>query len=379
MPIINTLPNTIANGQLEDAVPVMANFNWILSQVNGNACPATSGSSILKGNGTGGTTSAVAGTDYAGINSVNTFTQLQSGIAAAADANFPLTSQVKASAFNTGTTGGTADAITATFLVPFTSLVSAPVWWRATAANATTTPTFKRDGLVAKTLVKGSNQALVAGDIPGAGAWMCSQYDATLDKEVLLNPAIPAKSSNLTGGSAGTLPYQTAPDSTAMLGIGSNGDQLTLVAGLPAWVTPSLSRVRLNTANGYGSSSTCIRRFTNIVENTGADITYADSATLGGSFTINTSGVYGISYSDQFTSASDSGMSLNTTAPSTGIGLLTNVGEIIETSTSGGSGFGVNVAHTGYFVAGSVIRAHTGGAASGAYPNKCQFSICRIK
>lgn len=240
MPIVNPLPNTIANGQLVDAVPVMANFNWLVSQVNGNACPATSGSGILKGNGSGGTSTAVAGTDYAGITSVNIFTQLQSGIAAVAGANFPIASQVQQSAFNTGTTGGTADAITAVFAPVFTSLVSAPVWWRATAANATTTPTFKRDGLVAKTIVKGSNQALVAGDIPGAGAWMCSQYDATLDKEVLLNPAYPvsvAPATNIAGGVAGSVPYQTAANTTAMLSVGTTGQVLEVVAGVPAWQT----------------------------------------------------------------------------------------------------------------------------------------------
>ena len=260
MPIINTLPNTIANGQLEDAVPVMANFNWILSQVNGNACPATSGSSILKGNGTGGTISAVAGTDYAGITSVNTFTQLQSGIAAVSDANFPIASQVQASAFNTGTTGGTVDAITATFAPVFTALVSAPVWWRATGANTSTTPTFKRDGLVAKTIVKGSNQALVAGDIPGAGAWMCSQYDATLDKEVLLNPATSASSvvsTNISGGAAGSVPYQTAANTTTMLAAGINGQLLTLAGGVPAWTAAPFSTVTDQTASrSYGATYT---------------------------------------------------------------------------------------------------------------------------
>lgn len=64
MPIIGPLPNQIVNGQVEDATPVMADYNWILSQVNANACPATAGITILKGNGMGGTTSAVAGTDY---------------------------------------------------------------------------------------------------------------------------------------------------------------------------------------------------------------------------------------------------------------------------------------------------------------------------
>lgn len=40
--IIGALPNNIANGQAVDAVPVMADFNWILSQVNANAATATS-------------------------------------------------------------------------------------------------------------------------------------------------------------------------------------------------------------------------------------------------------------------------------------------------------------------------------------------------
>lgn len=84
---------------------------------------------------------------------------------------------------------GTADAITLALTPTQTAFAPGPTWWRAAAANATTTPTVKRDGLAAKTLVKGNNLPVVAGDIPGAGAWMVSQYDAALDKEVLLNPA----------------------------------------------------------------------------------------------------------------------------------------------------------------------------------------------
>ena len=64
MSIINTFPTTISNGQVEDATVVMTLFSWIQSQTNGNACPATSGTAILKGNGSGGTVVAVAGTDY---------------------------------------------------------------------------------------------------------------------------------------------------------------------------------------------------------------------------------------------------------------------------------------------------------------------------
>jgi len=39
MSIIGTLPNNIQNGQAEDATPVMANFNFIINQVNAAATP----------------------------------------------------------------------------------------------------------------------------------------------------------------------------------------------------------------------------------------------------------------------------------------------------------------------------------------------------
>lgn len=52
MPIIGTLPNNITNGQTVDANPVMADFNFIVNQVNANGNPAgtltaPSGTSML--------------------------------------------------------------------------------------------------------------------------------------------------------------------------------------------------------------------------------------------------------------------------------------------------------------------------------------------
>lgn len=64
MSIVGTLPTTIKNGDAEDANVVMALFQFIQSQVNANACPATTGSSVLKGDGAGGTTPATLGADY---------------------------------------------------------------------------------------------------------------------------------------------------------------------------------------------------------------------------------------------------------------------------------------------------------------------------
>lgn len=86
--------------------------------------------------------------------------------------------------------GGTADAITGSYTPAITSLTNGmSLYVRAGSSNATTTPTFKADGTAIKTIVKGNGLPLVAGDIAGGGHWIELQYDATLDKWVLLNPA----------------------------------------------------------------------------------------------------------------------------------------------------------------------------------------------
>ncbi|MEY2840442.1 MAG: hypothetical protein RJB60_2741, partial [Pseudomonadota bacterium] len=53
------------------------------------------------------------------------------------------------------------------------------------------TPTFTPNNgtIAAKAIVKGNGLALAAGDIAGAGHWLELQYDLTLDRWVLQNPA----------------------------------------------------------------------------------------------------------------------------------------------------------------------------------------------
>lgn len=89
----------------------------------------------------------------------------------------------------TAVAGGTADAITADFTPNVALTNGTTVIVRAGAANTTAAPTFAPDGLTAKTIVKGNNLALVAGDIAGAGHWLEMNFDTTLDKWVLQNPA----------------------------------------------------------------------------------------------------------------------------------------------------------------------------------------------
>lgn len=96
------------------------------------------------------------------------------------------------SVYSAAAGAGTADAITAAFNPAIDGLVAGmTLYVRATAASATTTPTFTpASGVIAaKTIVKGNNLPLAVADVAGAGHWLMLQYDQTLDKWVLLNPA----------------------------------------------------------------------------------------------------------------------------------------------------------------------------------------------
>lgn len=135
------------------------------------------------------------------------------------------------------------------------------------------------------------------------------------------------------------------------------------------------SMVKVNTANGYGSTNNKIRRFTNTVTNQGSDITYADSSTLGGSFTINTSGIYGISYSDNFNAAGTLGVSLNTTTPTTAVSAIA-LSELVNLTTTSAANFWNNMSAQIYIAAGGIIRAHTDGGTTGT--GAAEFMITRL-
>jgi len=169
-------------------------------------------------------------------------------------------------------------------------------------------------------------------------------------------------------GSAGVTTPALAVSGNASVGGG------TSLNSTPAVTTPQ-SMVQLNTANGYGSTNIYVRRFSTVVANQGSDITYVDSATLGASFTINTAGVYAISYTDNFNStANEMGITLNSVnqiivGASALSAISTQVANVPE-----------SVSWTGYLPTGSVIRACTYGAASGSWTGSsgCSFTITRV-
>ena len=140
----------------------------------------------------------------------------------------------------------------------------------------------------------------------------------------------------------------------------------------------ALSYVRVNTANGYGSTNTVIRRFTNVVNNVGTDITYADSATLGATFTINTAGVYSVHSSDVFNTVGAIGISINSTQLTTNIADIA-VANVLAAATSPADGRAGTSSATFYAAAASVVRAHTQGLVSStSSQSTCQFTIARV-
>ncbi len=114
------------------------------------------------------------------------------GVANATAANqYAVVSQIQNSSYNWIAGGGTADAITATYSPAITALVDGmELDFRATAANATTTPTFAPNGLTAHTITKKGGTALAANDIAAALFEGKLRYNLANTRWELLNPAV---------------------------------------------------------------------------------------------------------------------------------------------------------------------------------------------
>ena len=167
---------------------------------------------------------------------------------------------------------------------------------------------------------------------------------------------------------------------------GSGGDVLTIdssgvltLASVPK-VTAVQSMVRLTGSNGFGTTNTAIWRFTTQVTNQGTDITYAASAANGDTFTVNTNGVYAITYTNQFNTAASMGLSLN----ATGTDLTTSVqslaaSKILSTVSTGGVSYMGIASWTGYLPSGSIVMAHNQvSLTAGTNTPPVNFTITRV-
>lgn len=189
---------------------------------------------------------------------------------AAARTDYAATGQVQDGKLNWIDGGGTADAITATYAIPITALVDGQECYvRATAANATTTPTFAPSGLTARTIVKEGGTALAAGDIAGDGHELHLRYDLSGTQWELLNPASTLAAALTTQGDLLT----RDASGPARLAVGTSGQVVQSDGTDPSWskvgaLNLAASALGFNLINGYltaavGSSALTIAIKTN--------------------------------------------------------------------------------------------------------------------
>jgi hypothetical protein len=142
------------------------------------------------------------------------------------------------------------------------------------------------------------------------------------------------------------------------------------------------SSVRVDTANGYGSSATRIRRFSNVRDNIGNDIEYVSSSVNGDSFVVKSAGVYSISYSEQVPPNVNMGITKNATGTELSTNIITLAGSPTTTSlvldSAGNASAGtLSCSWQGVLQAGDIIRAHTDGFVSVDNDN-CRFTITKV-
>lgn len=219
--------------------------------------------------------------------------------------------------------------------------------------------------------------------ITGSG-WNCSSITLTAGSRILIIDGVGtlthhATNNNLQGAAnittaAGDRVLYVS-DGTTRYGFYFRADGTSLVNA-----SVGSHEVTVHSGNGFGSTNTQIRRFTTALVNTGTAITYADSATLGATFTINENGLYEIYYSDTdtVTNVASFGISLNSSQLSTDLSTITNMTTrlmLIFQDLASRPKIGTRTVR---LVATDVIRAHWGAINTPATNTLCHFSIRKI-
>lgn len=168
----------------------------------------------------------------------------------------------------------------------------------------------------------------------------------------------------------------------------SDGVWIDILIPIQGWSTASpgvtKSEVAYYGSNGLGSTNTAIERMATQVVSTGSAITFADSATLGSSFTINETGVYSIFYQSGYFGSSNvyRGISLNSTHLTTAVQTLSPANNELlcfgwsGDNTSGGCSITVNLKP------GDVIRPHTNTQYNSSYNStdpRVNFRITKVQ
>ena len=138
----------------------------------------------------------------------------------------------------------------------------------------------------------------------------------------------------------------------------------------------------VHTGNGYGSTNTRRRRYTTKSKDTASgSITYADSATLGATFTINASGRYSVRRSEKPASGSAAcGIALNASSGTTSYVSLAFAERLAGflTGTAGTNQLN-EVSFVRNFSAGDVIVPHDTTSLSDGTSDSCFMIVTRLK
>lgn len=159
--------------------------------------------------------------------------------------------QVQDAIVNWIAAAGTADVITAAYNPVITALSDGQIcFFRASAANATTAPTFSPNGLTARTITKSGGSAIAVGDIPAANAEVILRYNLANTRWELMNPAsgIPLG----TGVAAFLATPSSANLRTALTD--ETGTGSAVFANTPTLVTPVLGAATATSINFGGST-----------------------------------------------------------------------------------------------------------------------------
>ncbi len=190
---------------------------------------------------------------------------------------------------------GTANAILAAYTPAVTNLTDGLLLsFRATAANSTTTPTFKADGTLAHTVTDLGGGALVANAIPGALAECLVRYNLANTHWELMNPANTSTGVTTTGSpSSGNITKFSG--SSTITNTDLTGDITTSggVATTLATVNTNVGTFVSTTVNGKGLV-TAAGNLTGDVTSSGAATTLATVNSNVGTFasvTVNGKGL----------------------------------------------------------------------------------------
>jgi hypothetical protein len=203
-------------------------------------------------------------------------------------------------------------------------------------------------------LVTHSNAAAIAGTLPQAGVTFTAGWCMDVQNRGAGTLTITPTTSTIDG--AATLVLATNQG----VRIVSDGTNYYTMRGL---AVASSSSVRVQNSNGYGSTNTMIKRYSNVLDSVGTAITYADSATLGASFTINTTGSYAISITSTGGATNTFGASKNSAQLTTNVASITAADRLVLGFTGGGNASPGSA--TVYLTAGDVVRPHCDSTASG--------------